>query len=119
MNKKNVELKKKELNISKETKPQTHSTQIINKILTPVVAPAKKPLLLPPPPPSRPTNTPTQNHSGSTNVSNTNVFKKELGYAELHKIKQNDGYGRKRANTNSNTRSHDGKGTFKLNSIVE
>lgn len=44
-----------------------------------------------------------------------NVFKKELSYAEMYKIKKIEGYGRKRANTNAKSNR---EGIFKLNSIV-
>lgn len=97
---------------------QAHSAQIINKILTPLIPPSKK---MPPAPP-KPHSTPIQQQAINTNSNQSNqsnVFKKDLGYAELHKMKQSEGYSRKRANTNSNVRSHDGKGAFKLNSIVE
>lgn len=97
--------------------------QAINKILTPPMPPIKKP-------PnatvrthvthvthtSHPTNTNQPVVSIAASVNNDS-FKKDLSYAELHKMKMSEGYSRKKLNSN-HSKSKDAKGSFKLNSIV-
>lgn len=42
-----------------------------------------------------------------------------MGYAELHKIKQSEGYGKKKMIVNNLNKSNSRESNFRLNSIVE
>jgi hypothetical protein len=98
----------------------SQSTNAINKILSPPVLPPKRLNNLPPPPPKAVSQTPNtvNNQPTVTQTNNPNIFKKELGYAELHKMKISEGYGKKKIVLNKSM-SRDEKHSFKLNSIVE
>lgn len=59
----------------------------------------------------------TINVSKPTIGGHESIFK-NMGYADLHKIKQTEGYSKRKLGLHNN-RSNDLKGSFKLNSVVE
>lgn len=74
------------------------STNAVNKILTPLPPPKRLnhlPPNIPKPSSNHPPSVGSQQSQGVTNSSNGNLFKKDLGYAEMHKLKQTEGYSRK------------------------
>lgn len=65
-------------------------------MLTPPIPPPRKNNL----PPKSSINTPPISNQGSVSQSN-NIFKKELGYADMHKLKQNEAFAKKKSGLNS------------------
>jgi hypothetical protein len=96
----------------------SHSTNQLHKVLSPPVPPparrTNQPHNLPPNPPRSPFIAESQPSVVQSSNNTANFFKRDLGYAELHKLKQSEGHSKK-----AGGRSRDNKSSFRLNSIVE